>query len=203
MYVTYKVSHLVSRQKLRKIHALCLPFHSHVPCQVLFNSFFSVQMPHKFLAEVLLQVGEKLSLKDMIFLHYSVQKNSAFPCAACKALEFLQSALWEEQGLAVLVQQVPSVAKWWLSCKRRVTAFVTLHASNNGAMSFEQRKYISQRGTHAVFRAIEDGNLQIFGFGGARVCSSGCSLVPQPPSQGRLMNKQFNNAVGVNFPGVP
>lgn len=35
---------------------------------------------------------------------------------------------------------------------------MTLHASNKGAMSFEQRKYISQWGTHAVSHAIEDGS---------------------------------------------
>lgn len=108
----------------------------------------------------------------------------------------MQSALCEEQGLPVLAQQVPSVAKWWLSCKRRVTASVTVHASNNGAM------YISQRGAHTAFHTTGHGScyralvVEVLLF-------VALDALPQLLSQRRLMNKQLNNIVGGNFPGVP
>lgn len=149
-------------------------------------------------------MGKKLSSedKDKIFLYYSVQKRSASPCPTHKALDFLQASLREAQGLVVLAQQVPHVAKWWPWCKRRVRAFKTWHAPNNGDNVFcAEEVHLPEGNTYCVSCHRRWKLLQSFGCRVAHVCSPvrPLFLSSLAAGQGRLVNKQLNNIVGGKF----
>lgn len=120
-------------------------------------------------------------------------------------LELLRAPLREAQGLAVLGQQVPDVPKWWPQCKRRVTASETWPASNNGDNVFcAEEVHLPEGNMYCVSRHRRWKLLQSFDCWAACACSPARPPFPCSPAvgQGRFANKQLNNIVGGNFPGV-
>lgn len=207
VYVIYGAFHFISRQKLRKRYTLSIPYHSHVPGQVLPSAFLNFFFFHwrchiNFQLSFCYRCTRSSHLKTQDLPALFSTKKKCLPCPVHKALKLLKAPSREAQGLVILAQQVPHVDKCWSWCKRRVTAFETWHGSNNGDNVFcAEEVHFPEGNMYCVSCHGRWKLLQNLGCKVVHVCSPG-----HPPflssiaaGQGRLANKQLNNIVREKF----